>query len=93
MDGAPLLDVGVHDRGRPVVYAHHPPAVSMVVAMAFDLAGVSENAARVLPALSTLLALALLARLVGQVCGPREAALTVLAAVAQRSKAGSIGTR
>jgi len=82
-DGAPRLDVGVPSRQHPVVYAHHPPAVAMVVAMAFDLAGVSENAARAVPALATLLALGLLARLVGRVAGPREAALTVLAAVAQ----------
>ncbi|HVQ24576.1 MAG TPA: hypothetical protein VMV01_05345, partial [Planctomycetota bacterium] len=55
-DGAPRLDVGVPSRQHPVVYAHHPPAVAMVVAMAFDLAGVSENAARAVPALATLLA-------------------------------------
>ena len=72
----------MHERQHPVVYAHHPPAVAMVVAMAFDLAGVSENAARALPALATLVALVLLARLVTRVSGPREAALTVLAAVA-----------
>ena len=83
LDGAPRLDAGVPRKEHPVVYAHHPPAVAMVVAMAFDLAGVSENAARAVPALATLLALLLLARLVGRVAGPREAALTVLAAVAQ----------
>lgn len=83
LNGAPLLDAGSHDRHHPVVYAHHPPAVPMAVAMAFDLAGLSENAARAVPVLATLLGLVLLARLVNLVAGPREAGLAALVAVCQ----------
>ena len=83
LNGAPLLDAANHDRFHPVVYAHHPPAVPMAVAMAFDLLGTSENAARTVPALATLIALALLARLLTLVAGPREAALAVVVAVSQ----------
>lgn len=83
LNGAPLLDAAGHDRFHPQVYAHHPPAVAMTVAMAFDLLGVRENAARAVPALATLLALVLLAKLMLQVAGPREAALAVCVAVCQ----------
>jgi 4-amino-4-deoxy-L-arabinose transferase-like glycosyltransferase len=80
--GAPLLDVV----GAPVtphdVYAHHPPGVPMLLSMVFDVTGVSENAARALPALCMLLALLLLGRLVQGAAGPRAAGLAVLAASA-----------
>jgi hypothetical protein len=80
--GAPLLDVAGAPERRHDVYAHHPPGVAMLVAMAFGVAGVSENAARAVPALSMLVALLLLARLVQGAAGPRAAALAVLAAAA-----------
>ncbi|MHC5209498.1 MAG: glycosyltransferase family 39 protein [Planctomycetota bacterium] len=80
--GAPLLDVVGAPETPHDVYAHHPPGVAMLVAMAFDVVGVTEDAARAVPALSMLVALLLLARLVQGAAGPRAAALAVLAAAA-----------
>lgn len=95
--GAPRRDVAARERGggesahsRPVVepgalpdvYAHHPPALSLAIGLLFRLWGVDEDVARALPILATLLALALLARLVGLEAGAGAGALAALAAAA-----------
>ncbi|HEX5011722.1 MAG TPA: glycosyltransferase family 39 protein [Planctomycetota bacterium] len=92
--GAPRMDVAqggaesVHSyplgdsTWTPDVYAHHPPAVSMVIGLLFDIFGVSEDVARVLPILATLLTLAVLARLVTLEAGAGAGALAALVAAA-----------
>lgn len=73
--GAPRLDVVGHaDPAAPEVYAHHPPGLSMAIAVASRAYGVDEefgreDAARLVPSVATLLGLALLARLVQVVVG------------------------
>jgi len=69
-------------REFPEVYAHHPPATSMVIALAFKLGGVSEDVARLLPIAAALLVLLLLVRLVGQEAGLEAGALAALALAA-----------
>jgi len=95
--GAPRMDVAAHERGGgesahsgPAiegtlvsdVYAHHPPALSLVIGLLFDVWGVSEDVARALPIVATLLMLALLARLVGREAGAGAGALAALVAAA-----------
>lgn len=73
--GAPLLDVAPA-AGQPLLidtadtYAHHPPGVMMVTGLLFRVFGVSERLARLLSFAATLACLAVLALLVGRVCGP-----------------------
>lgn len=71
---APRLDVAAHGDARPEVYAHHPPGLPAAIAVAGRLHGddephAREDAARLVPALAALTALALLARLVAVVVG------------------------
>lgn len=66
----------------PEVYAHHPPATSMAIALAFGLGGVSENVARLLPIVAALAVLLLLARLVALEAGVEAGALAALALAA-----------
>jgi len=80
---APLRNAGTADAERPDVYAHHPPALAMTVAVAFRWLGESEDSARLVPALATLLMLLLFARLVHLVAGAAVAALATLAAASQ----------
>jgi Dolichyl-phosphate-mannose-protein mannosyltransferase len=95
--GAPRMDVAARELGggesahsgpaadaaeAPDVYAHHPPGVSMVVGLLFAACGVSEDVARALPLVATLLALALLARLVTLEAGQGAGALAALVAAA-----------
>ncbi|MGQ0552569.1 MAG: glycosyltransferase family 39 protein [Planctomycetota bacterium] len=81
--GAPRLDAGVPDEEHPDVYAHHPPALAMTIALMSRLVGEGEMAARLVPSLATLLMLVVLAVIVRREAGLEVAALTVLATVAQ----------
>jgi len=95
--GAPRLDVAAAERGggesrhsRPVAepdvapntYLHHPPGLSLVIALGFLALGVDEDVARAVPILATLVVLALLARLVAREAGAGAGALAALAAAA-----------
>jgi hypothetical protein len=80
LGGAPLIDPGVHDPERPDVYAHHPPALGMVLAVVFNVVGVSEAAARFVAWLATLGCLALLTLLVADLAGWRAGGVAALAA-------------
>ncbi|MHC4845313.1 MAG: hypothetical protein ACYTCU_04030 [Planctomycetota bacterium] len=80
---APLRNAGTADAERPDVYAHHPPALAMTVAVAFRWLGESEDSARLVSALATLLMLLLFARLVHLVAGAAVAGLATLAAASQ----------
>ncbi len=78
--GAPRLDVaGLGEGATPEIYAHHPPGVSMAIALATRVHGTAdedharEDATRLVPAIATLVLLALFARLVMVVLA-REAA-------------------
>lgn len=80
---APLRDAGAPDSARPDVYAHHPPALAMAVAVAFQWLGEDEDSARLVPALATLLMLMLFARLVHLVAGAAVAGLATLAVASE----------
>jgi hypothetical protein len=87
--GAPLRNaaaaeaVSTGSPSQPDVYAHHPPALSMVVAVSFRWLGESEDSARLVPALATFLMLLLFARLVHLVAGAAVAGLATLVAASQ----------
>src|SRR5262245_53505508 len=88
LGGAPLLDAGEPAGGWRAdgphdVYAHHPPGLSLAIGALFRAFGAREDVARALPALATLLMVALLARLVGHVAGPEAGGWAALAAACQ----------
>jgi len=70
------------DPARPDAYVHHPPGVPLLVALVGSLLPSlsEEDAARLVPALSTLLALLLLARLVSGCSDARAGGMAALVA-------------
>ncbi len=80
LGGAPLLDVaqapgGEGSASAPDIYAHHPPGLSMTIAVVDRLLGVEgeafarEDHARLVPAVATLVSIVVLAWLVAAALG------------------------
>ncbi len=82
LGGAPLLDGAAHDPAAPDVYGHHPPALGWTLGAVFMATGPREDVARGFSALATVVALILLASLVGRATGPPWGGVAALLAAA-----------
>ena len=64
--GVPCLQVGSLDEEGPLPYARHPPGLSWLIALAFLTFGESENTARLVPLIATVLAAGCVGLLAGR---------------------------